>query len=359
MKLRVAVVGAGIGLMHLIAYRALAEQWEIVGVVDVDEERREKAAAGFGTRPLASLDEALALPDLDVVDVCTPPHLHLPMIRQALDAGVHVICEKPLVGSLHDCDEVARLEAGAKGRLMPIFQYRFGGGIQKLLHLKRKGVLGRAFLASSETAWRRGADYYAVPWRGKWQSERGGCLLSHAIHNHDLVTCVMGPVESVFAHTTTRVNEVETEDTAAVSLRFADGSLGSFAVTLGAASEISRLRYLFDGVTVQSGDGPYDTGSEPWSFEPRSAEWDDRMKAALADFVPGPDLFEGQFLAGHRALVEDAPLPVTVDDARASLELVTALYASAATGQAVSLPIAKESPWYRSWVPDEALAGAS
>jgi predicted dehydrogenase len=152
-----------------------------------------------------------------------------------------------LVSSVREVDELARAEAASGRRVMPIFQYRFGHGLQKLKLLVEEGVAGKAYLATVETAWRRRPEYYAVPWRGRWATERGGTLLSHAIHTHDMLCYVLGPPRRVFAYTTTRVNAVEVEDCAAIALEMADGSMASLGVTLGSAQEISRHRFSFSG----------------------------------------------------------------------------------------------------------------
>jgi predicted dehydrogenase len=354
-RLRVAVVGGGIGLQHIAAYRDLPEQFEIAALVDPDAERRALAAKLFEIpQLLESFEEALALEDLDVVDICTPPHLHGPMIHTGLEAGKHVICEKPLVGSLAECDQIASWEAESGGRLMPIFQYRFGRGLQKLRHLAAQGVLGRCYTTTIETAWKRGADYYAVDWRGKWRTERGGALLSHAIHNHDILYYVIGPARRVYARTATRVNPIETEDCAAISLEMCDGSLASLSVTLGSQVEISRLRFCFENLTAESSLAPYTPGNEPWTFTPASEEQAARIDEALSSFEPEPEYYAGQFARFHRALATGAELPVTLADARASLELVTALYTSARGGEAIDLPLTPESAGYTSWLPPEA-----
>jgi len=92
------------------------------------------------------------------------------------------------VGSLADVDAVIAAEKTAKGKLMPIFQYRYGDGIQKAKRIVDAGIAGKAYVATSETHWVRGADYYAVPWRGKWATELGGVLMTHSIHLHDMLT---------------------------------------------------------------------------------------------------------------------------------------------------------------------------
>jgi predicted dehydrogenase len=352
-KLRVAVVGLGIGIQHAVAWKALPELFELVAVCDIDERKAkfvaEKLAVPRAVRDFASL---LAGPDApDVLDVCTPPHHHLEMAVAGLRAGLHVVCEKPLVPSLAVCDALLESERQASGRLMPIFQYRFGAGFQKLQHLIRLGLAGRAFLTTVETAWLRGSDYYAVDWRGKWQTELGGVLTTHAIHAHDLLCSAIGPVRSVFARTATRVNPIETEDCASVSCEMADGSLASLSATLGSRPEISRLRFCFEQLTAESSLAPYQPSFEPWTFTAASAERQAEIDAALRGFEAGPELYAGQFARFHAALASGAELPVMLGDARASLELLTAIYHSARTGEPVTLPIEPGHPSYGGWLP--------
>jgi predicted dehydrogenase len=349
----VAIVGCGIGRLHAEAWAKLPDKFQIVAVCDLNAELAGKVASEFGVQHAAErLEAVLPREDVDIVDICTPPALHRPMIEAALDAGKHVICEKPLTGSLADTDAIIARAAQSPGRhVMPIFQYRYGMGLQKLLRLIERGVTGKLYSSLIETAWLRGPKYYSVPWRGKWKTELGGCLTTHAIHAHDMLCSVAGPVAAVFARTATRVNTIEVEDCASASLLMRDGSLASLSVTLGSMQEISRLRFCFESLTAESALEPYNPGAEPWRFIAASPEIEARIQAALADFTPTPERFTGQFLRLHEALEGGAKLPVTLADARASLELLTALYHSAATGAEVRLPIGPDHPRYRGWTP--------
>lgn len=243
------------------------------------------------------------------------------------------------------------LEAASGCRVFPIFQYRFGHGLQKLKSLVDQGVTGRAFTTTVETAWRRRADYYQVPWRGKWASELGGALISHALHAHDMLSYILGPVRRVAAFTATRVNPIEVEDCASVSLELADGSLASLTVTLGSAAEISRHRFCFENLVAESGTDPYRSSSEPWTFTPDTAEQAVRVEKTLARFSPQPEGYEGQFYRVYEALRRGAPAPVTLHDARTALELATAIYEAAETGTVVSLPLNEQHPRYATWQP--------
>jgi predicted dehydrogenase len=352
-RLRVAIVGTGIGSQHAEAYRALPDLYELRAFCDIDREKAQAAAERFDAPlALAGFDEALARDDVDLVDICTPSGLHYAQTLAALRAGKHVVCEKPVAGSLKEVDALIAAERGSGRRCSPIFQYRFGNGFQKLLHLKKKGVLGKAYLATVETHWKRLPAYYAVPWRGRWRTELGGCLVTHAIHAHDMLTTAMGPVQSLFARTATLVNPIDTEDCAALTLELADGALASLSVTLGCAEEISRLRFCFEAATIESSHTAYRPHLEPWRLLPMDDAAAARIEQALADFAPSEEHFQGQLVRLHAAITAGGPLPVALDDARRSLELITAAYHSARTDTLVRLPIPTDHPLYAGWLPE-------
>lgn len=244
-RLRVGVVGCGVGGSHVQAYLEMPDKFEVVALCDLDEAKAKTLAEKYNVPQVYSeYGKLLLRGDLDVVDLCTPPFLHYNQILEGLAAGKHVICEKPLVGSLREVDELISAQQLAGKLIMPIFQYRFGHGLQKLKYLVEKGIAGNAYLATVETSWRRRAEYYAVPWRGKWQTELGGTVTGHAVHTQDMLTYILGPVKEVYARTTTRVNPIEVEDCASISLEMVDGSVASLAVTVGSSVEISRTVFV-------------------------------------------------------------------------------------------------------------------
>ena len=106
---------------------------------------------------------------------------------------------------------------------------------------------------------------------------------------------------------------------------------------------------MLQHVTFESGHAPYSPGDEPWQILPASPEAEARIAQVVADYRPVPPRYEGQFAAYHAVLTTGAALPVTLADARSSLELATALYHSAATGDVVTLPIAADHPAYDGW----------
>jgi predicted dehydrogenase len=348
---RVAVVGCGVGRNHIAqGYRQYPDKFRVEALCDVDAARLAAVGEEFSIpRRTRSFDEVLRMDDVDIVDICTPVALHFGQILAALAAGKEIVCEKPLAASLAEVDRVIAAEKEAVGRVMPIFQYRFGNGVQKARRIIELGIAGKPYLATVETAWKRTAKYYEAPWRGRRATERGGVLLMHAIHSNDLLTWLMGPAASVFARTAARVNPVEVEDCAVASLMMQSGALASLAATLGSQREISRLRLCFEHVTFESSPTPYSPGDDPWEIVPASPDTEGRISAALVGYRALPPRYEGQFAAYHVALTTGAALPVTLADARSSLELATAFYHSAATGAAVRLPMAADHPSYKSW----------
>jgi predicted dehydrogenase len=352
-RLRIGVVGSGIGASHIEAYQALPDMYEVAALCDIDPDRGDSVAEKFAIPAVdRRLDDLLAR-DLDVVDVCTPSGLHQAQAIAALAAGFHAVVEKPVAKSLAELDAVVAAEAASGRRLCPIFQYRFGHGVQKLHHLIAKGMAGRPSVATAETHWYRAEPYYAAAaWRGTFAGELGGCLTTHAIHIHDLLCEILGPIASVHARASNRLNGNETEDVAVLSLEFADGAFATSSVTLGSRQETSRLRFCFADLVAESGLSPYNPGHDPWTFphdDPAAAR---RIAAALEDFAPLPERFVGQFHRMHAALSGDAPLPVTLADARRSIELLSAAYWSAATGEPVALPLAPDHPLYAGWLPE-------
>ncbi|WP_196260821.1 Gfo/Idh/MocA family protein [Pelagibacterium limicola] len=351
-RYNVAVIGAGIAERHLTGFNWNKERFDVRVLCSLDADRGQVLVDAFGLPEFCEdFDQVIARDDIDIVDICTPPGTHFELCEKALRAGKHVICEKPLFGSLKQVDDIAAILDETDRVLMPIFQYRYGAGLQKLKRLIEAGLTGTPFMTTIETHWWRGPAYYEVPWRGKWATELGGGLLGHAIHAHDMLNYVHGPSAEIFAYGATLVNPIEVEDTMALAVRMANGSLATLSMTLGSHKEISRLRFCFADLTAESITEPYTMARDPWVFTARDEAHQNRIEEVLAAFEPTEDGYTRQFELFHAALVEGAEPPVTVADARRSIELVTAAYHSQRTGLPAKLPVDPTHPLYCSWLP--------
>lgn len=350
MTYKVAIVGAGIGASHLKGYQALPERFQVKTVCDLDTARAEKMTQNTDIAVTSSFDDVLAS-DVDIIDICLPPHLHFSTSMQALDAGKHVMCEKPLVPSLAEADALVA-KAESTGRIMgSVFQYRYGLGGAQMRALDAAGLVGKPFAATLETHWNRSKEYYDIDWRGTWAGESGGAILGHAIHIHDLLTSFMGPVDSIFAELATRVNDIEVEDCAALAIKMKSGAVVTSSVTLGAADDTSRIRILAEGMTVESDHAPYAPAAAAWTFKARAPYEQGPIDEVLAGLGPQLTGFPG-LLDAFADTLDGRPAPyVSLEDGRASLEFVTAVYASHRSGQRMNLPLAKDNPLYEGWVP--------
>lgn len=351
--IKVAIIGAGIGREHLAGYRALPGRFSVGWMIDLDTARAAEVAGDSGIAIGQTIEQALDDPAVDLIDICLPPHLHVPMAIRAVQAGKHVVLEKPIAPSLAECDLLAKAQTAGGRRIFPVFQYRYGPGTAALDALIAAGLVGKPQVAALETHWNRGADYYAVPWRGTWAGERGGAVLGHAIHNHDLLCRYFGQPAGVSAQLATRVNAIETEDCAAIALRFDTGALATSSVTLGAAGDTSRLRLVFEHLTATSGDLPYAPADGAWTFTARDPAKQAQVDAVLAALPKPKSGFTGYVDAIADSLSGAPGREVTLACGRRSIELVTAVYAAARHGKEVALPLPVDAEFYQGWMPEK------
>jgi len=129
-KVIVAIIGAGVGRKHYFAFLDLPELYNVIAVCDVNTARaRAFVEDGHQARVTDDYASILADPDIELIDICLPPHLHFDFTTRALRAGKDVICEKPLVNSVADVDRLIEICRETGRTIYPVFQYRFGKGI--------------------------------------------------------------------------------------------------------------------------------------------------------------------------------------------------------------------------------------
>ena len=209
-------------------------------------------------------------------------------------------------------------------------------------------------VASLDTHWNRGKEYYSKAWRGTWKGEQGGAILSHSIHIHDLISMIFGPVSNVFAKLTTRVNDIEVEDCAALSIEMKNGALVTSSITLGAAEDVSRIKICFSNLTVESGgspDKPYNPADDTWKFLAREPVTQNQVDEIISKVNKPKSWYAGMFNEIANKLDGKYSDEVKLLDARKSVEFVTAVYSSSRQGKNISLPINKNNPLYNSWLP--------
>ncbi|MBM7503912.1 Gfo/Idh/MocA family protein [Agromyces aurantiacus] len=334
--LRAAIVGTGaIADAHARAIGATADA-ELVAVVDRDPARAQAFADRWGGPAVAdSLDALFAAGGIDVLHVCTPPGVHAEQAIAALDAGAHVICEKPAALSLDELDAMAQAASRNDRRLAVVFQQRTGTAAAHVRALLGSGALGRPLVATCETLWYRDPAYFAVPWRGKWATEGGGPTLGLGIHQIDLLAWLLGDWASVHGRLWRLARETQMEDVSTATVEFANGTVASVVTSALSPRETSSIRIDTELATVTV-DHLYGHGHEHWRITP-APHVDAATSAAWA--LPAreePSGHDPLVRDIYRALATRGPLPSTASDPARSFEIVTAIYSSAATGRTVT-----------------------
>ncbi|AYY14031.1 gfo/Idh/MocA family oxidoreductase [Actinobacteria bacterium YIM 96077] len=346
----VAIVGTGgIAAIHARDLAELGERARIVTAVDTDAGRLDDFSRRWSVpRTYAALESMLEFERPDVVVLCTPPGLHTGQALTCLEHGVTVLCEKPPALSLAEMDTIIgaeRADAG-DGRFATVFQHRFGSGAESLRRLVGDPRLGPPMTAVCHTLWYRPDDYFAAPWRGVWGVEGGGPTMGHGIHQMDLLLSVLGPWRDVSAVAARRARPTDTEDFSAALVTFDSGVVATVVNSLLSPRETSYLRFDFAHATVEL-EHLYGYDDASWRVS-AAPEHEDTVAAAWAEGPKGRGSgHAAQYTALFDALDAGAPPPVTTADARDTMELVAAIYASSFTGQTVRRgDLGPGSPFY-------------
>ncbi|MFE9725847.1 Gfo/Idh/MocA family protein [Streptomyces sp. NPDC005794] len=360
------VVGTGaIAHAHAAAVAAHPRRAAVVSAVDIDARRAEDFAAGHGI-PHWSTDLAQALQGRpDLAHICTPPGSHVPLALQCVEAGVPVLLEKPPALSLAELDELLEASERTGVDVSVVFQHRFGAAGLEVRQLLAEGSLGRPLVAVCDTMWYRPPEYFAVPWRGKWEVEGGGPTMGHGIHQFDLLLALLGGWTEVSAMAGRLARDTATEDVSTALVRFDNGALATIVNSLLSPRETSHLRIDTELATVEV-EHLYGYSKDDWTITPVPGRESvsDSLVSVTADGQSG---HADQVGAVLDAMDAGEPLPVPLREARDTMELVAAVYASAFTGRAVRKgEIVPGHPFYSRmdgtgapWAESHSLEGAS
>ena len=374
-KIRAAIFGTGnIARQHVRGLRAHADRADLVAVLDVDRGRAaafavEHGIAGVYTDPA----ELLAGVRPDLVHICTPPNFHAPLAIAAMEAGAHVLCEKPLCASLAELDLIQAAEKRTGRFCATVFQMRYGSSGQHIrAHIDAQSV-GRPLVAVCNTLWFRSPAYYEVPWRGKWSNELGGPTVGHGIHLMDQMLYLLGEWTTVRAIARTADRAIEVEDLSVALVEFKNGCVATVINSILSPREETYLRLDLQQATIELRH-LYGYDNSSWRFTPAPGAAADAQAATVATPTsPGPHVVNPAAAAGYAALcalpTPDVPAnhttqigailtnlthgtpPLTAgDEARRTIELLTAIYKSAFTRRAVERgTIRAGDPFYASF----------
>jgi predicted dehydrogenase len=330
-RTRIGLIGAGgIAAEHLDGYLE-APDARVVGVADVDvEAARRYAERAGGAEVFTDYRELIASPHVDAVDICLPHHLHAPAIIAAAAAGKHILCEKPLCVSLAEAEEIATAVANGGITLMCAHNLLFLPTVGPARELIREGRLGSLYTARTTDSFFSPADATNIGWRADRAQSGGGELLDTGYHPAYLLLHLLGsqPVEVAAMLSRHRLEFMESEDSAQLLVRFADGVVGSietsWAYEPAGSTEVfsvvgDRGSLWSDGRSLMFKE----LGQEPMVIIEADADTPEPITLEVIDFV-------SCLRTGRRPLNTEVE-GITV------LKVILAAYASAAEGRIVAL----------------------
>lgn len=346
--MKYALIGCGrISPNHIAA--AKANSLEFVAICDTNPanmtDKKLKFELDDQIRQYTDYKEMLQIEKPELVAIATESGKHAGIALDCIEAGCNLIIEKPIALSLEDADHIIT-KADEKGvKVCACHQNRFNKSIRKIRDAVEKQRFGKMFYGTAHIRWCRDFEYYhRAPWRGTWEQD-GGALMNQCIHNIDLLRWMMGDEIIEVVGMTDRLNHdyIEAEDLGIALIRFANGAYGIVEGTTDIyPRNLEETLYLFgEKGTVKAG-GQSVNVIEEWNF----SDMLDDPEAVKAQYHEAPPNVYG---FGHTPLYADVIEAIKEDrapyvDARAgrrALELVLAIYQSAATGKSVKLPMDK------------------
>lgn len=343
--MKYALIGCGrISPNHIAAARA--NELEFTAICDVNEEMLQEKAAEFElgeVHQYTDYHEMLEKEKPELVAIATESGKHAAIALDCIKAGCNVIIEKPMALSLADADAVIQAAKEKGVKVCVSHQNRFNKSVQKIRKTLEEGRFGRMFYGTAHIRWCRNENYYTqAKWRGTWEQD-GGALMNQCIHNIDLLRWMMGDEVDEVVGMTDRLNHsyIEAEDLGIALIKFKNGAYGIVEGTTDIyPKNLEETLYLFgEKGTVKAG-GQSVNRIEEWRF----ADTQDKPEEVIAEFAENPPNVYG---FGHTPLYADMidairnnrePY-VNGEAGKRALELVLAIYKSAAEHRPVRLPL--------------------
>lgn len=344
--MRFALIGCGrISPNHIAA--AIENKLSIVALCDIVKENMEEKSQSFNLsgdiKKYIDYKEMLEIEKPELVAIATESGNHAKIALDCIEAGCNLIIEKPIALSLKDADEIIK-KAKEKGvKVCACHQNRFNKSVQKIRQALEEGRFGRLLHGTAHIRWNRGEDYYKqAPWRGTWEQD-GGALMNQCIHNIDLLRWMMGDdiVEVVGMTDNLNHDFIDAEDLGLAIIKFANGSYGLLEGTTNIyPANLEETLYIFgEKGTIKAG-GKSVNIIEEWRF----ADGKDNLEEIKEKYNENPSNVYGY---GHiplyadviDAIKNDRQPYITAKNGRRALELVLAIYKSAAQGTSVKLPL--------------------
>ena len=340
-QLNFALVGCGrIAKRHseLLGNNQISNA-RLAAVCDLKEDRAIKIGEQFNVPYYIDMHDMMRSQNIDVVVVLTQSGFHAQHVIALAPYKKHIMVEKPMALTLADADRMIAACDQAGIKLFVVKQNRFNVPIVKLREALEAGRFGKLVLGTVRVRWCRTQDYYdRDAWRGT-RAMDGGVLTNQASHHVDMLEWMMGEVDSVYALSSTRLVDIEAEDTAVVNLRFCNGALGVIEATTA-----TRPKDIEGSISVLGEKGTVEIAGfamnqmRIWNFA-ESELGDEEIIEKYSVNPPNVYGFGHQAYYDHvvNAILNNGQNLIDGLEGRKSLELITAIYESIETGLPVEL----------------------
>lgn len=345
-KVKIAFIGLGtIGQYHLSNLSKI-DNTELAAVCDIKSDVAEKTASQYGCKWFTNHNELLDSKICEAVLIATPHYMHTRIGIDALDAGYHVMVEKPISVHKTDCEKLISAHKNKKQVFAAMFNQRTDPKYIKLKQLIDSGELGKLFRVTWViTDWFRTNAYYATgSWRATWAGEGGGVLLNQCPHQLDLFQWICGMPTKVhgFCGLGKRHN-IEVEDEVTAYFEFANGATGVFIASTGEAPGTNRLEICGDKGKVIVEEGIKFMRNEAGAIEyiQNSPGIDTKPDVWNIDIpITGAgDQHIGVIKNFSDAILNGAELIAPAQEGILSIELANSILYSSLTNQTVELPL--------------------
>lgn len=232
--INIAIIGCGRIAQRHAEHIINTEGLKLVAVCDNIATKAKLLVQNTECRFYTNLEDMLLnQSNIDVVSICTPNGLHAEHTIMALNAGKHVLCEKPMAIEVQDCGLMIEAAERNNKRLFVIKQNRFNPPVQLVKKWLLSGVLGKINSVQLSCFWNRNENYYANSWKGTKMLD-GGTLFTQFSHFVDLLYYFIGDVKRVEAFGRNYAHEgiIEFEDTGVAILEFYSGAIGTINYTV-------------------------------------------------------------------------------------------------------------------------------
>jgi UDP-N-acetyl-2-amino-2-deoxyglucuronate dehydrogenase len=339
-KIRIAIIGCGrISKNHFESIEKHKENIKLISICDDNQDVLNEHELKFNVKGYLDLIDMLNNEKIDIVAICTPSGLHANQTQICAKFGINVITEKPMATTWHDAVRMVKKCDEHGVRLFVVKQNRRNPTLQLLKRVINENRFGKINLVHLNVFWTRPQSYYDQDdWRGTWEFD-GGAYMNQASHYVDLLSWLIGPIDSVQAMMSTTL-AIEVEDTGVINVKWRNGTLGSMSVTM-----LTYPKNLEGSITILGEKGSVRIGGvavneiEHWEFD-SSMDYDanivDASYKTSSVYGFGHSLYYNNVIEVLRG---KATPETDGNEGLKSLEVIIAAYLSAREGKMISLPL--------------------